>query len=136
MSAFVVTLDAILAVMVAWLLITMSMSAVASREFSQDDYVVRYAYDFLAVAEKSGALGSLIDGEDLPLERMIDGLPRSICLQLDIYTRQGIQAGHEPPNKLSCQEFDPDKVFIASRLALHEGEVYPTTVKVWYNYER
>lgn len=130
MTAFAITLDAVLAVMVAGVVLTVSMELLVSREFVQDDYLLRYAYDYLAVAEKSGAVSRAIDGDIKPLKKLVDHIPASMCIELDVFSRFDSLVFHD-------QNFcvDQDKVSVASRLVLHEGEVYPTTIKLWYKYE-
>ncbi len=126
MSAFGITLDAVLAVMVAGLVVTASMQLLSSREYPRDDYLLRYSYDFLAVAEKTGALGAAVGGTYTGVERLMGMLQPSACGSLAIYRgNESIYSTEKP-----CGE--SNSVVSATRVVVSGGQAHPAVLRLWY----
>jgi len=133
MSGFAITLDAILAIMVAGLVVTASMQMLSSKEYKTDDYLLRYSYDFLAVAEKSGVLDEAIAGNISNAKAFVESVPESMCVELELYDSSWERLYHEQnyrgQNHL-CK--DPESFTMASRVILYDDKAYPTTLQLWY----
>jgi hypothetical protein len=154
MSGFTITLDSILALTVATLLIIWSMEIMASKPLHVDDLLVEYAYDFLAVAEKSGALDNISRGCErvngsypctLQFKQMLAEAPDSICLEAEIYMMNGSLYYHvdnyndsQIGFKTGCLkgqltgEGRPASFIKASRVLVHDDLVRPVELELWY----
>lgn len=130
MSGFTITLDALIAIVVCASIVTSSFALISSVELQHDDYAVRYAYDFLNVADKAGVLDEIIERDTSRLRYMVRNIPESICFEIDVYNEQGEPFYHA---QTYCQE--SNKLYIVSRVLHHEDEIYPVTVRVWMNRE-
>ncbi len=84
MTGFTITMDAVVALILAGGMIASCMSLVSQESHTQLDYISEYCYDFLTVAEKSGAIDKAIDGEKELMNSMMLNSPSSICIKLDI----------------------------------------------------
>jgi hypothetical protein len=139
MSGFTITLDAILAMIMAALLVASVGIMLSSKEEDLDDQLVQYGYDFLAVAEKSGALGNVVDFDTADFRELISSMPYAICINASMYMQDGtffyhadnFQNTSSPDYYISkCKEYD---TFVSvSRMITHGDEVYPITLKLWY----
>jgi len=120
-------LDALLAVTVAVFMLFFSTTMLASINFVQDDYLLRYMYDLLSVLEKDGTLNDIIDGDSSGFRNVVTNLPPSICIELDITTSKGKDVYH---GQNFCR--DGNKLFIVSRIVTYNDAIYLATVKTWY----
>jgi hypothetical protein len=162
MSGFVITLDAILALTIAGLLVAWSVNMVASKGMQRSDMLVEYGYDFLITAEKSGALGILSGGCEadengtypctLPIRELVLASPESICMELEMHFQEGdlyYHADNYNDTMLSDREGAdiktgclkaqyelegkrPASFVRVSRVFTHEGRIWPVTMELWY----
>lgn len=139
MSGFTITLDAILALIVATLMVASAGTLLSGKEDDLDDQLVQYGYDFLAVAEKTGALGRIAEFDTKDFKALIGAMPYAICINASMYMQDGTFFYHadnfqnitSPDYYTSkCREYD---TFVSvSRMVTHGDEVYPMTLKLWY----
>jgi len=139
MSGFTITLDAILALIIAALMVASVGTMLSSKEDDLDDQLVQYGYDFLAVSEKTGALGNVIEFDTEAFKEIISTMPYSICINASMYMQDGTFFYHadnfqnitSPDYATSkCKEYDTS--VSVSRMITHGDEVYPITLKLWY----
>jgi hypothetical protein len=129
MSGFTITLDALVAIVVMGIMVAATVDIMGDKEYVRGDYILRYGYDFITVADKSGALGGVIERNSTMLRPMIKYLPESICIELDMFLQDGSPFYHA---QNFCPSEDNYNVYKVSRIILHGGQIYPTTVSVWY----
>ncbi len=147
MSGFTITLDAVLALTIAGLLVASTARLLSEGDTSQDEQLVKYGYDFLAAAEKSGALDIVSQGcykinETYPcterFRELIDMLPPSVCINTTMRFQDGTFYYHADNIKYStnkCRYIDAfagASVVSVSRVITRDSMVFPVTLKLWY----
>ena len=149
MSGFVITLDAILAITVAGLMIGASGQLIASRDLNRDDHLVRYGYDLLSVAEKSGYLDNVtaamnytsnLTEAKLYTRNYVDllrAVPESMCAWSELYFQDGTLYYHaDSKGSAGGEYYDPDcaekdKEFVSvSRAHVYKGNVYYVVLRI------
>jgi len=147
MSGFTITLDAVLALTIAGLLVASTAKLLSETDIGQDEQLVKYGYDFLAAAEKSDALDIVSQGcykvnETYPcterFRELIDRLPLSICINTTMRFQDGTFYYHADNVKYAtnkCRESDAFagvSVVSVSRVITRDGMVFPVTLRLWY----
>ncbi len=143
--AFVITVDAILALSVAGLLIMWTTDLMTSHEFRNEDILTEYGYDFLAVAEKNNALDELMEFNSTGFRAMLQQIPDSLCVQAimnfqngsfyyhaDNYndTQIGIKTGCL--KRYTSGEARPVTFVKVSRIETYNGVIHPITLELWF----
>ena len=156
MSGFVITLDAILALTIAGLLVTYSMDLVSSKEFRHEDLLVEYGYDFLTISEKTGAMdnisrGCLADVNGtfpctIGLKELFAQTPDSICMEAEMYLQDGQLYYHadnyndtQIGTKTGCLkrkygegDARPTMFVKVSRVIVENNKIRPVQLELWY----
>lgn len=135
MSGFAITLDALVAVVAASLIVAAATELLAGRDFNQDDYLVRYGYDLLAVAEKNGMLDELITTPTIPTKfsTLLEDITKSICIEAEMTfpdKKLYYHADNYDVEGAKCKKYED--FASVSRVVVHEGQIFPITLKMWY----
>ncbi len=132
MTGFVITLDALIAVMVASLMIGSAVQLMTARTFTTDDYLLSYSYDFLTVAEKSDSIDLLLDGNFTKIADMLNRVQPSICLRLEVTTVKGERVYLKRTWDQRDCEGDPSSFISAVRVVPHGDDIYLANAQAWY----
>jgi len=146
MSGFAITLDALLALTIAGLLITWSADTIAHKQTPKDEALLEYGYDFLAVADKSGALENLFEFNSSSFKSLLRRTPESICLEAEMFFQNGSFFYHadnyndtEIGFKTGClkslyggNEIRPTTFIRVSRVVVSGPVIRPMTLELWY----
>jgi hypothetical protein len=81
---FILTLDVMVALIVAAVLITMILYFVSEPKLNTGGYLYDVCDDFLAVAQKDGSMAEALDGAPGRLDGFMDSMPANLCLNLTI----------------------------------------------------
>lgn len=146
MSGFAITLDALLALTIASLLITWSVDSIAQKQTPRDEMLIEYGYDFLTVADKTGALEDLFNFNSSSLKSLLRRTPEFICIEAEMSFQNGSFYYHadnyndtEIGFKTGClkglyggNETRPLTFVRVSRVAVYGPTVRPMTLELWY----
>jgi len=118
--------------MVASLMVGSATQLMAARQFTTDDYLLSYSYDFLTVAEKSGSIDLLLDGNFTKISDMLHRVQPSICLRLEVTDDRGERVYLKRTwDQRNC-EGDSKSFISAVRVILHEDDIYLANARAWY----
>ena len=151
--AFVMTADALMALVVAGLLIAWSVTLIADKAPNNGDILVEYGYDFLAAAEKSGALENISQGCQkvnetypctIPFRKLLNMTPRSICVEAEMSFQDGTLYYHADNyndtyigyrtgclKRYAAGEAMPMNFIRVSRVEVYQGAIRPVTLELW-----
>jgi hypothetical protein len=152
--AFVMTSDALMALVVSGLLIAWSVDLIAQKPSGSDDVLAGYGYDFLAVAEKTGSLDSIsvgcrrVNGTlpcTIPFRRLLNMTPQSLCIDAEMYFQDGSLYYHADNyndtyfgertgclKRYASSEERPTTFVTISRINYYNGVIRPVKVELWY----
>lgn len=80
-KAFVLTLDALFALMVFFLALLIGIIYLAQPETPRAIYLKQVSQDLLIIAEKNDELEAALDGDSISLRNLLRRLPPNICAQ-------------------------------------------------------
>lgn len=146
MAVFIITSDAVLALITASLLVMWVSDLTASKNFQTDDILAEYGHDFLAVAEKSGAFTDLNKFNSTKFRMLIKKIPADLCAEAEMTFQNGSLYYHadnyndtEIGIKTGClkknykgEEMRPTTFIKVSRIAVYQGIIRPVTIELWY----
>ncbi len=127
--AFIVSLDAILAVFVTLAFILASGFFIERTQYaSWEDVILQsVAFDILCVADEQGILHSFMTkhGSVKPLFHLT---PNGVCARLDVYDSSG--SLFTSSSKAGCSDFAPTST-VAKRTFIYSNSIYLAEVLVW-----
>jgi hypothetical protein len=123
----VLTIDAMVALIVAAAFIAAIMYFVTEPGLKTDEYLYNVGGDFLAVADKGGGIVAAMDGDPSRLSEFMDAIPDNICLNLTVTNVSGSVLLRRDNG---CQ--GPAKYVIAKRTVVNNTRNYVCGVKAWY----
>ncbi|MFH0860377.1 MAG: hypothetical protein V1921_04195 [Candidatus Altiarchaeota archaeon] len=121
------TLDTILAITVAFSMITASYLLLAGQKIDNREHLFQTSADILTIAEKNGRLSRAIDGDKSGINEYKGLLSSGVCFSLDIENTSGSIISHDDTG---CDM--PDSYAIARRTVYHNRQFYISTLRVWY----
>jgi hypothetical protein len=148
------TADALMALVVASFLIAGAVNLIAEKRQSNDEVLVEYGYDFLAVAEKTGALENIswgcskVNGTypcTLPFRDLLRMTPQSICIEAEMTFQNGSLFYHADNyndtyigERTGCLktyatgEVRPMTFVKVSRVQVRDGVIRPVKLELWF----
>jgi len=128
MKAFVMTMDAMVAV--SFMLTAMIMLSAMSLEPSapRGAYMKEMTLDLLSVIEKSGTLGNLMDGNSTGIRSLLEATPDQVCMSVYIANSTGQTIAVIPKN--GCGALGSE-VQVASRHFVYYGQLYMLKAESW-----
>ncbi len=124
----ILTLDSLVAILVALGMITASIYLVSIQEVSGDEYQYQLASDILAVAEKTGALDYAARGNSYELEKLQVSIPATVCFGLEIQDREENLVFSS--RDTACPT-TPEKYIQTRRTFVSNSHFYIATMRVW-----
>ena len=125
-KGFVLTIDTMLALVVATLFITMIVYFVTTPKLKTQEYLYSVGGDFLAVLEKDGSLVAAVNGHPAGVEYLIGAVPANLCLNITITNA----TDHRVYSGGGCPE--AAKYVIAKRTLINGSDFYVVKARVWY----
>ena len=126
-SGIILTLDAMVALVLAVVLATAILSLGQPVESGRDKALYLRACDILAVADKAGYIQEAMDGDPTDLDVFFEDVRSNTCLSLEVLdsedeTEFGRDTGCEEIGyHIQCQ-----------RSVIHEGENYIGRLRIWH----
>lgn len=121
------TLDAFLAITVAFSMLTASYFLMSTQKIDKNEYLYQVALDILTIAEKNGKLARALDADTSGIEEYKALLSKSICFSINIQNSTGSQVFHDDTN---CDQSESH--VIAKRTVYHNEQFYISSMRVWY----
>jgi len=125
-KGFVLTMDAMLALIVATLFLTMTLYLVSAREHENDQYLYILSQDLLTVADKMGYLSQAADSDSTNMSDWLDAMPENICVNATIVDEEENVVWE----KATCEA--PATYVLGRRAVTSGGKNYVSTARVWY----
>jgi len=126
-KGIVLTLDSILALVIAASMIVVMLNMTESPEYTSKDYLYSYMVDFLTVAEKDLTLRKVVEGNNTPANDFLHSQPDNLCFNLSIYDEQGNMVY---TNSTDCS--DKGWNVMVKRSFLEKTSFYMAELKGWY----
>jgi hypothetical protein len=126
-KGFVMTMDAMVAMMLAGAFIVAILYFVTMPQQLSEEYLYSFGGDFLTVADKDGSMLAALSGNRTPINDFLKTMPRNVCFNLTLYDRTG---GALFSNATGCQE--PARYVIIKRTIVNATDEYPARLRVWY----
>jgi len=124
---FVLTMDAMLALIVAAVFIATIIYYVNAPRLETEEYLYMTGGDFLAVADKDGSMLSAMEGRGSQLTDSIAEMPDNICINLTITDEAGARVtGAET----GCKA--PGRYVVSKRTIVNNTRIYVASARVWY----
>jgi hypothetical protein len=123
---FVLTLDVIIALIIASFLVASIMYLVTQPKINVFDYLYKVALDFLTVAEKDGSLNAAVNGNSSRLNDFIASMPDTLCMNVTIYDNS---SGIVYTNSSDCPA--PVTYVMAWRSFMNGTDFYMASGGVW-----
>ncbi len=132
MKAFVITMDALVAISVLFIallvLSTMTFHPYAPRGV----YLKQLTLDTLTLMDKTGKLGPAVEGNSAGIRRLLDATPELVCMQVSITDSNDEVIATIPKN--NCGETGRE-LQVATRRFLYSGEPHNVRAQSWYRRE-
>ena len=123
------TLDSILAIAIAFGIITTSLYLISTPKISLEEYLYQFSSDVLAIAEKGDFLKKAVNGDPSGMEELKLSLPDNVCFDIEIVNETDILIFHD--YKAGCSAI-PEKYSQAKRTFVSNSSFYISTLKAWY----
>jgi|WetSurMetagenome_2_1015567.scaffolds.fasta_scaffold151638_2 hypothetical protein len=127
MKGIVVTLDAMVAMVIAIFVITATMQLLSKPPASQDDYLYKYSLDVLTVATKDGSLAAGFNGNWTKFQGLTDRIDSKICYNITVFDKHGSLAYNRTR---ACG--NPQQVIVAKRVLTNRSRVFTSVMEAWY----
>jgi len=133
MKAFLITLDAFVAIILlfsaAFLMYSSSFQPYAPRGV----YLKQFTNDMVTVMEKNGDLGSAIAGNTSGMHYMMGFTPQLVCMQVSITDSAGNRS--VTVAKDECGEYGRE-LQVIGRSLVYSGQLYTVKAEAWYKKEQ
>jgi hypothetical protein len=126
-KGFFLTMDSMLALLVAAAFITSILYFVTAPALKTDEYLYAAGGDILAVADAEGSLEAALSGDAVPLEGLVSSLPPNLCVSLTVVNSSG---GSVLAQDSGCGE--PSRYVMSKRAVLNGTMPYTARARVWY----
>lgn len=132
MKAYIITLDALVAVAFIFLAMAMLYSYTFQPSVPKDIYLKQISFDTITVMEKTGRLGQIIEGNSTGARSLLERTPKSICIQMmitdssenDVFTIL----------KENCGSYGND-FQVTYRTFVQSNQIYTVKTYSWYKKE-
>ena len=133
-KAFFITMDAILALMLAGILFTFINSEINAMEFDawKDNHLQRYSMDVLTSLEKSGKFErAVIQSDDAELRQVISKTSKAMCLLLKVNDTSSLVFSVQ---KQDCEPTGKRRLVSRRTFSVVEDdiEIYIAELHAWY----
>ena len=126
-KGFVLTMDAMVALILAAIFFTMIMYFVTAPKIKTEEYLYMVGGDFLTVADKEGSILSAVAGNTAAVDDFIDMMPDNICINLTVTNSSGYLFYK---NDNGCKQ--STKHVLVGRTIVNSTDDYIANVRVWY----
>jgi len=126
-KGFILTMDVMVALVVAAVLIVMIMYFVSAPKLDTQGYLYSVCDDFLTVAGKDGSLAAAANGDVGQVDGFLYSMPGNLCLNLTISNAGGYVV-HS--NSSVCPS--PVRFVLCKRTIVNYTNGYVTKLGVWY----
>ncbi|MBU0592050.1 hypothetical protein KKF81_05025 [Candidatus Micrarchaeota archaeon] len=129
MRAFVITLDALVAVAFLFIVTIVLYTQTFSPNTMQSIYLKHYSLDFITVMEKTGKLDLTIANNSTAMHQILEQTSERICMQVTITNSDEIDLA--TISKTNCGEYGTE-IQVAAVPHAYDNEIYMITAKSWY----
>lgn len=130
MRAYVLTLDAMFAIMLLFLAVSL-LGTEWFRPLASDGlYLKQVSLDTLSLLEATGGLDMALDGNITAAREVFELLPKSVCMDMAI-KNAGSDAIVANVTKLACNNRSGE-LQTSFSMFIHENETYKSELKSWY----
>ena len=132
MKAFVITIDALMAISFLFLAVLLLATQTFQPTAPRGIYLKQLTLDVLTVLDKTKGLDYAVEGNTNPMNMILASTPESACMQISIIDYRGEQVA--VIGKVGCGEYGRE-LQTASTPFVHDGRVYTAKADAWYRKE-
>lgn len=129
MRAFVLTLDAFVAVALLFSAVFLMYSTSFQPYAPRGVYLKQFTSDMVTVMEKNGDLAAALEGNTSGMHYIMSFTPQLVCMQVSITDSTGNQSVTLARD--GCGEYGRE-LQVIMRSLIHSGQLYTVKAEAWY----
>lgn len=135
MKGFVISVDAVFGLIIAFALLLTSITYFAESSFSSLDEVKLGAVseDVLTVLEKSGKLETAVrENKNKEIGKYLNKTSKNLCFELDVFDSDNNSSALSTATKKGCKKIQKVSLISTKRSFFENEKIYWAELKSWY----
>lgn len=133
MKGFAATLDSVVAISFLFFALALIATQTYEPRAPGGVYLKQLTLDTLTVLEKTGRLGSAIDGNESAIPEVLEATPHLSCVSISIINSTGDEFIYA--EKSGCTDSEELDLQVATLPLVHRGEYYIVKSESWFRKE-